>query len=161
MHDADQSEVMLRVLIPLDGTEDSYRVIDGVAALMGADRVEVDLLVSRPDKFAGAPEDVLELLEEEVSHGIIATTEHLHDVEAEGMRRCAAVGIEPKILERSHRPMQEILEESSKHDVLAMHALDRNRFLADLHGSQGGKIARRSNCSVLLIDPAKLPNQVS
>lgn len=142
---------MIRVLIPLDGTEASLRVIDGAITLLGSDRIDVSLLVCQPDQFKGAPEDLVEILEEQASHGIVASAQHLRAVEADGMARCEMHGVTPNLLESHDTPLTAILAAAKDHDVLAMHALDPRRFSADLHGSQGGKLARRAPCHVLLI----------
>ena len=141
---------MARVLFPLDGTPDSFDAIPAGLDLLGPGH-EVTLLAVMQEGFEHAPEDRVEMFEEDDTDQILPTEAACQEVLAEGARRCAARGIEATPLVRKGRAVAEILAACEDHDVLVMHALAKTRLQDRLHFSSGGQLTRRAGCHVLLV----------
>ncbi len=142
---------MARILFPLDGTDDSYDAIDAGLRALAPGPHDVTLLAVRMDGVDGAPPDLVRIWEEDHDDRLLPTDHACLEVLEEGARRCTPHGVEPRLLEREGKVIDEIVSESQDHDVLVMHALGPSRLHDRLHFSQGGRLVRKAGCHVLLV----------
>ncbi len=141
---------MTKALIPLDGTENSYRAMEGAIGTLGAD-LDATLLVVKHGGFENAPEDRVEPFERDDDDEIFPSNDSCQRVLEEALQRAQALGAKPKTQVLEGRPHKVIIEQSAEYDLLVMHGLDKGAFLEKIRMSRTEGIARQASCSVLLV----------
>jgi nucleotide-binding universal stress UspA family protein len=141
---------MVRVLVPLDGSERSFAAMERGLAPLRDSRLEVTLFVVMHKGFEKAGQDRVEQFERD-EHDEIFPTEAsslaaLHDAQA----RLKKLGIRSSIKTVRGRVRHEIFKESAHHDVVLMHRLGPSRLLPRLRMSSTLWLARHAKCAVLL-----------
>lgn len=135
----------LRVLFPLDGSEESYLCLEKSFSFMPSSNVEATILVVLQD-FAGAPEEMIKQFEEDTEDEVFPTEDSALVVLRNATRRLREKGVKLKLKMAKGNVKKEILAEAPHHDLLVMH---RRRGKHWIGGATG--IARKAACSSLLI----------
>lgn len=135
----------LRVLFPLDGSDESYACVEKALALLPAAGFHATLLVVLQD-FRGAPEDMVKQFEEDTQDEIFPTEDSALAVLRQATKCLRERGAKTTLKLAKGNIRKEILAEAATHDLLVMHRL-RGRT------SFGGAaaLARKAGCSSLLV----------
>lgn len=140
----------MRVLVPLDGSEQSMRSLERAIALLSGSDAEYTLFCVQHEGFAGAPEDIVEMFDEDEDDEIFPTRAAAKRMLKQAASRCAGAPTTTKVAEGKVR--DEILKEAAAHDLLVMHGLDRSGLREKFRMSNTEFLARNAKCSVLLVD---------
>ncbi|MGB0653371.1 MAG: universal stress protein [Thermoplasmatota archaeon] len=142
-----------RVLVPLDGSQETFTAMERGLGLLGND-VDVTLLVVQDTGFEDAPEDVTQLFDDDEDDEIFPTEDSARRLLEDAAARCKAAGIGHKPackVARGRNVRKAILAEAEHHDVLLMHALGASGFKEKLRLSGTEHLARKATCHVLLV----------
>ena len=135
----------LRVLFPLDGSEQGYAGLDRALELLPASSIHATLLVVLQD-FRGAPEDMVGMFEDDVDDEVFPTEDSGLLVLRQATKRLREKGVKMTLKLAKGKIAREILAEAGNHDLLVMHRGTHHRFFG---GAMG--LARKAPCSVLLV----------
>ena len=141
---------MVRILVPLDGSERSIAAMEKGLAQLQAPKLQVTLLVVTQGGFEGAGADRVEEFEQDEKDEIFPTDASSLAVLHDAQKRLRRLGIACKVKTLQGKVREEILKESVQHDILLMHALDPKRLRPRLRMSSTLWLARHAKCSVLL-----------
>ncbi|HVL88238.1 MAG TPA: universal stress protein [Candidatus Thermoplasmatota archaeon] len=143
----------LRILVPLDGSDRSFRALEtGLLRLAGAPGLSVTLFTVVHKGFEGAGEDAIARFDEDEQDEIFPTEESARRMLERARQACAKLGVPAveRVVVGSY--YDEILRESAQHDLLLMHRLDPGEVREKLRGSRTERLARNARTSVLLVD---------
>ena len=141
----------LRVLAPLDGSEQSFVALErGLRLLARLGAPEVTVLNVIHASFKDVPPDVLEamdLQDEEIHTG-------LHEARAtvdRGAQIAEKFGVTAARKIVQGKPFEEIMKLSAEHDLMIVHSLDVSQAKEVLRGSMTEKIVRNARCDILVV----------
>ncbi len=141
----------MRVLAPLDGTQESFDALQSGLGLLAGCKPTVTLLVVMQEGMDSAPDDVKQAFDDDEDDAIFPSVESADRVLDEGQARCAAAGVatvERLCLEGKARDV--ILEQAAAADVLLMRALQKSNLRDRLRMASSEYLVRRAPCAVLL-----------
>lgn len=141
---------MVRVLVPLDGSERSLDAMEKGLEKLRAAKPHVTLLVVMQDGFETAGEDRIAAFEADADDEIFPTEASSHAAFREAQRRLTTLGVTAQTKTARGRVRTCIVDESAHHDILLMHGLPEKSILAKLRMSNTLWLARNARCSVLL-----------
>lgn len=144
----------MRVLVPVDGSEETYTALErGLGQLREVPGLEVTLLNVRQEGFEAAndPQYIEETYEadedDEVFPSEAASQRALE--RAEAIASAAGLEVASRLEKGNYRKI--ILELAAEHDVLLMHGLRKSNLKDALKGSATEKLARQAPCTVMLV----------
>ncbi len=146
--------VGLRALFPLDGSEPTYKAVEGALQRLAQMKdAEATFMVVMSKHLKEMPEDAAEYLKYDDEDEVF-----IREDEAKGVvEKAAAIAKKHKIAKTSTKMVvgkvyDAILHEAQNHDVLVMHRLSRNEFKEKMRGGVLEELCRNAPCDVWLVD---------
>lgn len=142
----------MKVLAPLDGSEESMKAMErGLALLQGAD-LDVTLLCVVESDLAEASEDTIQVFDEDETDEVFPNESSARRMLDRARARAEAVGVPVATRIVVGSPKQAILDAAADCDLLLMHSLHRSGLVAKLRSASSTEsIARHVACSVMLV----------
>jgi nucleotide-binding universal stress UspA family protein len=143
----------LRVLIPLDGSGATYEAVErGLAKLAGVKDAQALFFIVIAKNVKNMPPDAREYLEEDEDDELFLTEEEA----GAAIEKAQAIAKRVRFARSSGKivegqPYDAILKEARSHDVLVMHALDRDEYAEKMRGGVLEKLCRNAPCDVWLV----------
>lgn len=142
----------LKVLVPLDGSQVTFQALErAIALLKGRPNLEITLLNVINQGFRDAPEDTVDLFDEDEDDEVFPTEEAGRRMLQKAMEICNQHGQEARTDVVHGKVVEAILDACPRHDLLVMHALERRQIKETMRGSKTEKIARQAGIPVLLV----------
>lgn len=135
----------LRVLFPLDGSQESYAGLQQALTYLPADGFHATLLVVMND-MRGASEDMVKQFEDDVDDEVFPTEDSALVVLRQATRSLREHGVKLTLKIAKGNVRKEILAEAGGHDLLVMH---RRSGRTGLGGATA--LARKAGCSSLIV----------
>lgn len=144
--------VPLKVLVPLDGSEASFRALTGALQILeGRGGLQLTLLNVVSQGMADAPDEIVEKYDEDEHDEVFPTVASAERMLERAEQICREHGVEAHHEIVTGGVIESILAACEKHDVLVMHQLERRQLKETMRGSQTEKLARRAGINVLLV----------
>lgn len=140
----------MKALFPLDGSAKSLAALERGLELLGD--AEATLLVVQHTGFEDAPEDRVQEFDDDEDDEVFPTADSAERLLERARRHCQELGHEVETARVTGRVIPAIVDASAGYDVLVMSGLDRSGVREKIHLGKKEKIARRAQCSVLLVD---------
>jgi hypothetical protein len=140
------SSPRLRVLFPLDGSEDSYLGLEKAFGILPPSNVDATLLVVMQN-FKGAPPEEIEKFEQDLEDEVFPTEGSALYVMRTATQRLRDMGVRLKFKTARGRVANEILSEVPNHDLLVMHRRAGKRTAAG-----AARLAKKATGPVLLMN---------
>lgn len=141
----------MRVLVPLDGSERSLAAMETGLAMLAPGKPEVTLMAVQHGGFENAPDDIVEEFAGDHDDEIFPTADSCKVMLDAAAKRISKLGLKPKQLVVEGKVIANIVKAAAGHDVIVMHALNKSGFMEKLRLSGTEQIARKVQCSVLLV----------
>jgi nucleotide-binding universal stress UspA family protein len=143
----------MKLLFPLDGSEATYQALErGLQVFASVPKVSATFLVVMSKGLRDMPKEAREHLEFDDEDELF-----IRDDEAKAVvQRATEIAKRLKFKDAkgvvlTGKVKESIIAEAAKHDVLVMHALDRDERAEKRRGSALEEIARSAGCSVFLV----------
>lgn len=143
----------MKVLVPLDGSERSFVAMEKALAMLKPAKPTVTLLCVQEEGLEHSSEDVVQVFDQDEDDEVFpneASAERMLAVAAERAKEAAGLKVSTRTVAGGVR--KAILAEAEGHDLLVMHRLDPSGLKDKLRASATEALARKSRCSVLLVD---------
>lgn len=142
----------MRVLAPLDGSEQSDRALErGLRLLARVGKVQVTVLNVIHESFRELPEHLREAMELKPEMEVHTEFSEAKRTADRGVAIAKGLGLEATPRIAQGKPVDEILKLSAEHDLLLVHSLGTSQTKEVLRGSKTERIVRHAKCDVLVV----------
>lgn len=144
----------VRALFPLDGSEATYRAVEGgLKRLADVKDAQATFLVVLDAKIQSMPQDAREYLEFDDEDEIFVRPDEAKAV----LDKAAAIAKKLKFTKTTGKTVtgevfKTVLAEAKAHDLLVMHRLDRDEVDEKRRGGVLERICRNAPCDVWLVN---------